>query len=145
MDRAPYCYQINWPCSFPRFGRRRVIIKKGQRSSSFYFIYLGRVAVTEDEDGSSAFLDPHPLLLHKGDCFGVSMGEGPGFLGWGWGVRGFLLEPLSQFQSCLILRPALYSCASHCPEPLPVKCRLKWTKCWPRTASSFVMFKEYVP
>ncbi|XP_015452789.1 cyclic nucleotide-binding domain-containing protein 2 isoform X1 [Pteropus alecto] len=55
---------------FERFGRRRVIIKKGQRSSSFYFIYLGRVAVTEDEDGSSAFLDPHPLLLHKGDCFG---------------------------------------------------------------------------
>lgn len=37
--------------------------------------------MTEDEDGSSAFLDPHPLVLCKGDCFGVSMGEGPDFLG----------------------------------------------------------------
>ncbi|OBS58457.1 hypothetical protein A6R68_10422 [Neotoma lepida] len=55
---------------FERFGRRRVIVKKGQRGNSFYFIYLGTVAVTEDEDGSSAFLDPHPTLLHKGDCFG---------------------------------------------------------------------------
>ncbi|XP_010638271.1 cyclic nucleotide-binding domain-containing protein 2 isoform X2 [Fukomys damarensis] len=55
---------------FERFGRRRVIIKKGQRGSSFYFIYLGTVAVTEDEDGSSAFLDPHPTLLRKGSCFG---------------------------------------------------------------------------
>ncbi|XP_031543720.1 cyclic nucleotide-binding domain-containing protein 2 isoform X1 [Vicugna pacos] len=55
---------------FERFGRRRVIIKKGQRGSSFYFIYLGTVAVTEDEDGSSAFLDPHPKLLRKGSYFG---------------------------------------------------------------------------
>ncbi|XP_034862127.1 cyclic nucleotide-binding domain-containing protein 2 [Mirounga leonina] len=55
---------------FERFGRRRVIIKKGQRGNSFYFIYLGTVAVTEDDDGSSAFLDTHPVLLHKGDCFG---------------------------------------------------------------------------
>ncbi|XP_054429794.1 cyclic nucleotide-binding domain-containing protein 2 [Pteronotus mesoamericanus] len=55
---------------FERFGRRRVIIKKGRKNNSFYFIYLGRVAVTEDEDGSSAFLDPHPMLLYKGDCFG---------------------------------------------------------------------------
>ncbi|XP_058418111.1 cyclic nucleotide-binding domain-containing protein 2 [Diceros bicornis minor] len=55
---------------FERFGRRRVIIKKGQRSNSFYFVYLGTVAMTEDEDGSSAFLDPHPTLLHKGSCFG---------------------------------------------------------------------------
>ncbi|KAK7808984.1 hypothetical protein U0070_010131 [Myodes glareolus] len=56
--------------TFPRFGRRRVIVKKGQRGNSFYFIYLGTVAVTEDEDGNSAFLDPHPTLLHKGGCFG---------------------------------------------------------------------------
>ncbi|XP_047709429.1 cyclic nucleotide-binding domain-containing protein 2 isoform X2 [Prionailurus viverrinus] len=55
---------------FERFGRRRVMVKKGQRGNSFYFIYMGTVAVTEDEDGSSAFLDPHPMLLHKGDCFG---------------------------------------------------------------------------
>lgn len=58
-----------------------MIIKKGQRGNSLYFIYLGRVAVTDDEDGSSAFFDPHPFLLYRGDCFGVSVGEGPGFLG----------------------------------------------------------------
>uniref|UniRef100_F7H1A7 Cyclic nucleotide-binding domain-containing protein 2 n=1 Tax=Macaca mulatta TaxID=9544 RepID=F7H1A7_MACMU len=55
---------------FERFGRRRVIIKKGQKGNSFYFIYLGTVAITNDEDGSSAFLDPHPKLLQKGSCFG---------------------------------------------------------------------------
>ncbi|XP_046534002.1 cyclic nucleotide-binding domain-containing protein 2 [Equus quagga] len=55
---------------FERFGRRRVIVKKGQRGNNFYFVYLGTVAVTKDEDGSSAFLDPHPTLLHKGSCFG---------------------------------------------------------------------------
>ncbi|KAM9248343.1 cyclic nucleotide-binding domain-containing protein 2 [Dugong dugon] len=55
---------------FERFGRRRVIVKRGQRGNSFYFIYLGKVAVTEDEDGSSAFLDPHPTLLQKGCSFG---------------------------------------------------------------------------
>ncbi|XP_075384054.1 cyclic nucleotide-binding domain-containing protein 2 [Tenrec ecaudatus] len=55
---------------FERFGRRRVIIKKGQRGNSFYFIYLGKVAITDDEDGSSAFLDPHPTLLGKGRSFG---------------------------------------------------------------------------
>ncbi|XP_049635416.1 cyclic nucleotide-binding domain-containing protein 2 [Suncus etruscus] len=55
---------------FERFGRRRVIIKKEQQFNSFYFIYLGTVAMTEDEDGSSAFLDHHPKVLTKGDCFG---------------------------------------------------------------------------
>ncbi|XP_060045234.1 cyclic nucleotide-binding domain-containing protein 2 isoform X2 [Erinaceus europaeus] len=55
---------------FEKFGRRRVMVKKGQRGNSFYFIYMGTVAVTEDDDGSSAFLDPHPTLLHKGACFG---------------------------------------------------------------------------
>ncbi|XP_062058333.1 cyclic nucleotide-binding domain-containing protein 2 [Lepus europaeus] len=55
---------------FERFSRRRVIVKKGRRGNSFYFIYLGTVALTEDDDGSSAFLDPHPTLLHKGSCFG---------------------------------------------------------------------------
>ncbi|XP_053430939.1 cyclic nucleotide-binding domain-containing protein 2 isoform X2 [Nycticebus coucang] len=55
---------------FERFGRRRVIIRKGQKGNSFYFVYRGTVAVTEDDDGSSAFLDPHPKLLYKGDSFG---------------------------------------------------------------------------
>ncbi|XP_066868624.1 cyclic nucleotide-binding domain-containing protein 2 isoform X4 [Kogia breviceps] len=58
---------------FERFGSRRVIVRKGQRGNSFYFIYLGTVAVTEDEDGSSAFLDPHPTLLQKGSCFGMDL------------------------------------------------------------------------
>ncbi|XP_003788185.1 cyclic nucleotide-binding domain-containing protein 2 isoform X2 [Otolemur garnettii] len=55
---------------FERFGRRRVIVRKGKKGNSFYFVYRGTVAVTQDDDGSSAFLDPHPKLLYKGDCFG---------------------------------------------------------------------------
>ncbi|XP_043836711.1 LOW QUALITY PROTEIN: cyclic nucleotide-binding domain-containing protein 2 [Dromiciops gliroides] len=55
---------------YERFGRRRVIIKKGHKGNSFYFIYLGTVAVTADDDGSSAFLDAHPELLYKGSSFG---------------------------------------------------------------------------
>ncbi|XP_065269061.1 cyclic nucleotide-binding domain-containing protein 2 [Emys orbicularis] len=55
---------------FERFGRRRVIIKKGHSGNSFYFVYFGTVAITEDEDGSSAFTDPDPTLLRKGAGFG---------------------------------------------------------------------------
>uniref|UniRef100_A0A4X2LKX9 Cyclic nucleotide-binding domain-containing protein 2 n=1 Tax=Vombatus ursinus TaxID=29139 RepID=A0A4X2LKX9_VOMUR len=55
---------------YKRFGRRRVIFKKGHKGNSFYFIYLGTVAMTADEDGSSAFLDAHPDLLYKGSSFG---------------------------------------------------------------------------
>nr|XP_025044176.1 cyclic nucleotide-binding domain-containing protein 2 [Pelodiscus sinensis]XP_025044177.1 cyclic nucleotide-binding domain-containing protein 2 [Pelodiscus sinensis]XP_025044178.1 cyclic nucleotide-binding domain-containing protein 2 [Pelodiscus sinensis] len=55
---------------FERFGRRRVIVKKGHCGQSFYFIYFGTVAITEDEDGSSAFTDPDPTLLRKGAGFG---------------------------------------------------------------------------
>ncbi|XP_062818162.1 cyclic nucleotide-binding domain-containing protein 2 [Anolis carolinensis] len=55
---------------FEQFGRRRVIIKKGQSGCSFYFIYFGTVAVTDDEDGTNAFVQPSPTLLHRGACFG---------------------------------------------------------------------------
>ncbi|XP_019378455.1 PREDICTED: cyclic nucleotide-binding domain-containing protein 2 [Gavialis gangeticus] len=55
---------------FESFGRRRVIIKKGHYGNTFYFIYFGTVAVTEDEDGNSAFLDGDPTLLRKGAAFG---------------------------------------------------------------------------
>ncbi|XP_074085264.1 cyclic nucleotide-binding domain-containing protein 2 isoform X4 [Macrotis lagotis] len=55
---------------FERFGRRRVIVKKGYKCNSFYFIFFGTVAVTSDEDGSSAFLDRNPELLSKGSSFG---------------------------------------------------------------------------
>lgn len=66
------------------------MVKKGQRGNSFYFIYLGTVAVTEDEDGSSAFLDPHPTLLHRGGCFGVSRRASTSGA-WGWGMGGLVL------------------------------------------------------
>ncbi|XP_007474320.1 cyclic nucleotide-binding domain-containing protein 2 [Monodelphis domestica] len=69
-----FSYQLQFQLAkvirYERFDRRRVIIKKGHRGHSFYFIYLGSVAVTADEDGSSAFLDPCPDVLHKGSCFG---------------------------------------------------------------------------
>lgn len=55
---------------FERFERRRVIVKKGHIGRSFYFIYFGTVAVTNDEDGSSAFGDSSPTLIHKGASFG---------------------------------------------------------------------------
>uniref|UniRef100_A0A8D0E5A1 Cyclic nucleotide-binding domain-containing protein 2 n=1 Tax=Salvator merianae TaxID=96440 RepID=A0A8D0E5A1_SALMN len=55
---------------FERFGRRRVIIKKGHWATSFYFIYFGSVAITDDEDGSSAFADTVPTTLQRGAAFG---------------------------------------------------------------------------
>ncbi|XP_063788227.1 cyclic nucleotide-binding domain-containing protein 2 [Pseudophryne corroboree] len=55
---------------FQRFGRRRVIIRKGHVGDSFYFIYSGCVAITNDEDGSSTYLDQEPVLLHAGAKFG---------------------------------------------------------------------------
>ncbi|XP_068103044.1 cyclic nucleotide-binding domain-containing protein 2-like isoform X5 [Hyperolius riggenbachi] len=62
---------------FERFERRRVIIKKGHLGSSFYFIFSGCVAVCNDEDGSSAFVDTEPVLLHKGAKFGeIALLEG---------------------------------------------------------------------
>ncbi|XP_069815289.1 cyclic nucleotide-binding domain-containing protein 2-like isoform X2 [Dendropsophus ebraccatus] len=55
---------------YRRFGRGRVIVRKGHRGDSFYFVFSGVIAVTQDEDGSSALLDPEPILLHKGASFG---------------------------------------------------------------------------
>ncbi|KAK1165560.1 cyclic nucleotide-binding domain-containing protein 2 [Acipenser oxyrinchus oxyrinchus] len=60
-----------------RFGRRRVVIKKGHNGNSFYFIYSGVVAVTKDEEGSSAFVDKEPTLMRRGAGFGeVSLLKG---------------------------------------------------------------------
>ncbi|XP_058887305.1 cyclic nucleotide-binding domain-containing protein 2-like [Acipenser ruthenus] len=60
-----------------RFGRRRVVIKKGHIGNSFYFIYSGVVAVTKDEEGSSAFVDKEPTLIRRGAGFGeVSLLKG---------------------------------------------------------------------
>uniref|UniRef100_H3AL69 Cyclic nucleotide-binding domain-containing protein 2 n=1 Tax=Latimeria chalumnae TaxID=7897 RepID=H3AL69_LATCH len=55
---------------YERFGRRRVVVRKGHRGNSFYFVFSGQIAVTQDEDGSSAFVDPEPILLRKGVSFG---------------------------------------------------------------------------
>ncbi|XP_063308916.1 cyclic nucleotide-binding domain-containing protein 2-like [Pelobates fuscus] len=55
---------------YRRFGRGRVIVRKGHRGDSFYFVFSGVIAVTQDVDGRSALLDPEPILLHKGTSFG---------------------------------------------------------------------------
>ncbi|XP_075915830.1 cyclic nucleotide-binding domain-containing protein 2-like [Petromyzon marinus] len=55
---------------YEKFGRRRVIVKKGHYGRRFYFVFSGLVAVTKDNDGSSAFIDPEPILLRKGAGFG---------------------------------------------------------------------------
>uniref|UniRef100_A0A8C5MSE2 Cyclic nucleotide-binding domain-containing protein 2 n=1 Tax=Leptobrachium leishanense TaxID=445787 RepID=A0A8C5MSE2_9ANUR len=55
---------------YRRFGRGRVIVRKGHRGDSFYFVFSGVIAVTQDVDGRSALLDPEPILLHKGASFG---------------------------------------------------------------------------
>ncbi|KAM5157539.1 uncharacterized protein ACMZJ9_008871 [Mantella aurantiaca] len=55
---------------YRRFGRGRVVVRKGHRGDSFYFVFSGAIAITQDEDGSSALLDREPILLHKGASFG---------------------------------------------------------------------------
>ncbi|XP_015212687.2 cyclic nucleotide-binding domain-containing protein 2-like [Lepisosteus oculatus] len=55
---------------YERFGRGRVVVKRGQRGSSFYFVFSGIIAVTQDLDGSSAFTDQEPILMRKGAGFG---------------------------------------------------------------------------
>ncbi|KAM8806645.1 cyclic nucleotide-binding domain-containing protein 2 [Eudromia elegans] len=55
---------------FEWFERGRVILKKGQCGISFYFIYFGSVALTDDEDGSSTLTDLYPVVLQKGAKFG---------------------------------------------------------------------------
>ncbi|XP_066547368.1 cyclic nucleotide-binding domain-containing protein 2 [Amia ocellicauda] len=55
---------------YERFARGRVVVRRGQRGSSFYFVFSGLIAVTQDLDGSSAFTDPEPILMRKGAGFG---------------------------------------------------------------------------
>ncbi|XP_029442880.1 uncharacterized protein LOC115083213 [Rhinatrema bivittatum] len=55
---------------YKRFGKRRVVVRKGHQGDSFYFVFSGVIAVTQDEDGTSALLDPEPILLRKGASFG---------------------------------------------------------------------------
>ncbi|XP_015262995.1 PREDICTED: cyclic nucleotide-binding domain-containing protein 2 [Gekko japonicus] len=71
LDYSPTLqYLLAKVVRFERFGRRRVIIKKGHLGGSFYFIFAGMVAVTDDEDGSSAFVEASPTVLRRGSCFG---------------------------------------------------------------------------
>ncbi|KAL8173281.1 UNVERIFIED_CONTAM: hypothetical protein K2H54_043847 [Gekko kuhli] len=55
---------------YERFGKSRVVVRKGHRGDSFYFVFSGAISVTQDEDGSSALLDHEPILLKKGASFG---------------------------------------------------------------------------
>ncbi|XP_055764444.1 cyclic nucleotide-binding domain-containing protein 2-like [Salvelinus fontinalis] len=55
---------------YQRLERRRVVIKKGHWGHSFYFVFSGLLAVTKDNDGSSAFVDKEPILIKKGMNFG---------------------------------------------------------------------------
>ncbi|XP_064826345.1 cyclic nucleotide-binding domain-containing protein 2-like isoform X2 [Oncorhynchus masou masou] len=55
---------------YQRLERRRVVIKKGHWGHSFYFVFSGLLAVTKDNDGSSAFVDKEPILIKKGMSFG---------------------------------------------------------------------------
>ncbi|KAI4886664.1 hypothetical protein NFI96_012785 [Prochilodus magdalenae] len=55
---------------YQRLGSRRVVIKRGDAAHSFYFVFSGLLAVTKDEDGSSAFVDKEPILIKRGMSFG---------------------------------------------------------------------------
>ncbi|KAG2465104.1 CNBD2 protein, partial [Polypterus senegalus] len=77
---------------YERFGRGRVIVRKGHCGNSFYFVFSGQIAVTQDQDGSSAFLDPEPILMRKGASFGVSGEEDKRGQSWGKSFEGGTVE-----------------------------------------------------
>ena len=57
---------------FHRFGRYRVIIRKGHFGTRFYIIYSGTVAFTLSEDDGEVFSKTREYYnLGKGDAFGV--------------------------------------------------------------------------
>ncbi|XP_071825874.1 cyclic nucleotide-binding domain-containing protein 2-like isoform X3 [Apostichopus japonicus] len=55
---------------YQKYGRRRVVIRKGHPGFSFYFIFSGAVCVTLDEDEESVFTKKEVTVLRKGVCFG---------------------------------------------------------------------------
>ncbi|KAL1022147.1 hypothetical protein UPYG_G00022770 [Umbra pygmaea] len=55
---------------YQRLERRRVVFQKGHCGNSLYFVFSGLLAVTKDDDGSSAFVDKNPILLKEGMTFG---------------------------------------------------------------------------
>ncbi|KAJ8036557.1 Cyclic nucleotide-binding domain-containing protein 2 [Holothuria leucospilota] len=55
---------------YQKYGRRRVVIRKGHPGYSFYFIFSGSVCVTLDEDEESIFTKKEVTILRKGVSFG---------------------------------------------------------------------------
>ncbi|XP_071941833.1 cyclic nucleotide-binding domain-containing protein 2-like [Antedon mediterranea] len=53
-----------------RYGRRRVVVRKGHIGYAFYFVFSGGAGVTLDEDEGSAFTEKEVSILKKGTCFG---------------------------------------------------------------------------
>ncbi|XP_077870434.1 cyclic nucleotide-binding domain-containing protein 2-like [Saccoglossus kowalevskii] len=53
-----------------RYGRRRVVVRKGHRGRGFYFIFSGTACVTLDEDDESVFVKKEVSVLKKGASFG---------------------------------------------------------------------------
>ncbi|XP_022082454.1 cyclic nucleotide-binding domain-containing protein 2-like isoform X2 [Acanthaster planci] len=53
-----------------KYGRRRVVVRKGHLGYAFYFIFAGAACVTLDEDEESAFVKKEVTILRKGACFG---------------------------------------------------------------------------
>lgn len=56
-----------------RYGRRRVVIRKGHPGFSFYFLFSGMAGVTLEEDEMNAFVKKEVNILKKGASFGVSL------------------------------------------------------------------------
>ncbi|XP_070535923.1 cyclic nucleotide-binding domain-containing protein 2-like isoform X2 [Ptychodera flava] len=53
-----------------RYGRRRVVVRKGHYGRGFYFVFSGTACVTLDEDEESVFVKKEISYLKKGACFG---------------------------------------------------------------------------
>ncbi|XP_072173773.1 uncharacterized protein [Diadema setosum] len=55
---------------YAKYGRRRVVVRKGHPGFSFYFIFSGSVGVTLEEDEMNAFVKKEVNILKKGASFG---------------------------------------------------------------------------
>ncbi|XP_030828362.1 uncharacterized protein LOC100888893 [Strongylocentrotus purpuratus] len=55
---------------YAKYGRRRVVIRKGHPGFSFYFIFSGMAGVTLEEDEMNAFVKKEVNILKKGASFG---------------------------------------------------------------------------
>lgn len=55
---------------FEQFGPGRVIVRKGHRATSMYFISYGEVGIIQDEDTATFAAQFIPVTLKRGKCFG---------------------------------------------------------------------------